>query len=278
MDVNTKTKGILLIGLGLHYSKLAYNMALSIKRFSDIPVACITDCKHSDILKAFDHVLKPQMVDYLEGYTFNPFRLKTRIYEYTPFDHTIYLDVDGIALKDLTPLFTSKFKIQEVAKYTYATSDQCQMVWTDKAGKKLTDLYDAYKLPHDREYPEHNSSIIVFNKSVKNQKYFERAKELYNDRRLEFKPIGGLYPDELAWNLASAQLNHYSDRPHIKPIYFQWENKTMNCGGAVDKYYIFGMAGGFFTGKQKAFYETTVRQFSPYWKFDQMRKIFHKNR
>lgn len=272
------SKGILLIALGKHYNKLAYNMSKSIKRFSDIPVACITDETDVNILSAFDNIITPKLCDYMEGYSFNPFFLKTRIYDLTPFDHTIYLDVDGLVLKDLTPLFNHKFKIQEVAKYTYATSNECQMVWVNKADRKLTDLYDAYKLPHDREYPEYNSSIIVFNKSKKNEKYFKQAQKNYFDRRLPFKPIGGLYPDELAWNLASAQLNHYSDKPHIKPIYFYWENKDLTPGDISKKYYVLGMAGGFHQGKLVRLYEETVKTFSPFKKWESRKKIFHKNK
>ena len=272
------TKGILLIAMGNVYNKLAFNMAKSIKQFSDIQIACITDSTHDDILEAFDVVIKPQMCDYLEGYTFNPFRLKTRIYDITPYDHTIYLDVDGIALKDLSPLFDYKFKIQEVAKYDYSTSDDCQMVWTDKAGKTLKDLYDAYELPKTRKYPEYNSSIIIFEKNKANEKYFNQAKFNYNDRRLEFKPIGGLYPDELAWNLASAQMEHYNERPSLKPIYFSWENKGVTGSQITEKYYLLGMAGGYHNTKLKSFYESNVKKYSKNWKFNSMDKIFHKNK
>ena len=270
--------GILLIGMGKHYTRLAYNMCKSIKRFSDIPIALITDDTDDFFLKEFDHIIRPDIQDYLEGYSFNPFKLKTKIYDLTPFEHTIYLDVDGIALKDISPLFDFNFKIQEVAKYTYANAETCDMVWTNKVGKSVKDIYDAYKLPHDAKYPEHNSSIIVFNKSEANDKYFKQAEHNYNDRRLPFKTIGGLYPDELAWNLASAQLEHYSDKPSLKPIYFHWENKVL-AGGDIEKnFYILGMAGGYHNTKLKHVYETTVKGFSSYWRWDSKEKIFHKNK
>lgn len=272
------SKGILLIAMGKHYAYLADNMAKSIKRFSDIPISCITDETESAILGEYDKIIRPELADTLEGYAFNPFKLKTYIYDYTPYDHTIYLDVDGIALKDLEPLFKFKFKIQEVSKYTYETADNCDMVWTNKAGKCLKDVFDAWKLPQDREYPEYNSSIIVFNKSKKNEKYFTRVKKNYLDRRIPHKAIGGLYPDELAWNLASAQLQHYTETPHNKPIFFDWENRKMPIDEMQRKYFILGMAGGYHTGKLKAFYENTCRQFSKNWRFDSMKKIFHKNK
>jgi len=270
--------GVLLIALGNHYSKLAFNMAKSIKRFGDIPISCITDATDSTLLTEYDQIIRPELKDTLEGYMFNPFKLKTLMYDYSPYDKTIYLDVDGICLKDLTPLFKYKFKIQEVGKYNYENAHTCDMVWCNKVGKRLNDIFDAYKLPHDRDYPEYNSSIVIFNKSKKNEKYFNRAKRNYLDRRLEFKAIGGLYPDELAWNLASAQLRHYSEEPEVKPIYFQWENEVMEATNMSDNYYIMGMAGGFHNGKLKSIYETTVKQFSSYWKWDSMSKIFHKKK
>ena len=109
------------------------------------------------------------------------------------------------------------------------------MVWVKKAGLRLNDVYDAYGLDHKREYPEYNSSIIVFKKNNKNETYFLLAKKLYLDRKLAFKPIGGLYPDELAWNLASALLKHYNE-DKIKPIYFFWENRNMTGTDIVDNF------------------------------------------
>ena len=270
-------KGVLLIALGQHYTQLAYNMAKSIKRFSDVKIAVITDNTDTSLLEAFDVVIEPKTIDYVEGYAFNPFKFKTYIYDYTPFEHTIYLDVDGIALKDITVLFNHDFKIQEVAKYNYENAHTCDMVWVKKAGLRLNDVYDAYNLAHNTKYPEYNSSIIVFKKNEKNEVYFDLAKKLYMDRKLAFKPIGGLYPDELAWNLASAKLRHYSDDTS-KPIYFFWENRNMTATEVKDNYYILGMAGGYHKTKLKSLYETTVKGFSPYWKFDSMKKIFHEKK
>jgi hypothetical protein len=266
-------KGILLIALGHHYTKLAFNMALSIKKFSDIKIAVITDSDDEELLAPFDQIITPKIKDYLEGYVFNPFKLKTYIYDYTPFDHTIYLDVDGMALKDLTPLFKYDFKIQEVAKYNYENAHTCDMVWVTKVGKRLNDIFNAYRLNPKTEYPEYNSSIVIFKKNSANKEYFDLVKKNYFDRKLDFKPIGGLYPDELAWNLSSAQLGHYTDTPEEKPIYFFWEDKNQK---EIDpKFYILGMAGGYHKTKLKSVYELSMKQISPYWKFDSMKKIFH---
>lgn len=275
MKIDILTKGILLVAMGKHYTRLAYNMAKSIKQYSDIPIACITDDTEELLLSEFDQVIAPKIHDYLEGYVFNPFKLKTCIYNYTPFEHTIYLDVDGMALKDLNPLFEFDFQIQEVARYTYENAHTCDMVWIKKADKRLNDIFDAYNIDKETGYPEYNSSIIVFKKSKANEKYFKQARANYNDRRLPFKPIGGLYPDELAWNLASAQLGHYSDKPEIKPIYFQWENKMMEIKEVKENYFILGMAGGYHKTKLKSFYETSIKQLSPYWRWSSKDKIFH---
>ena len=271
-------KGILLIGLGRHYCQLAYNMAKSIKRFNDISIACITEEDDETLLEAFDEVIIPKIGDYMEGYAFNPFKLKTFIYDYTPFKHTIYLDVDGIALKDIEALFKFNFKIQEVGRYKIEEAEKCHMVWAKKAGITIKDIFEAYKLDKERAYPEYNSSIIIFKKNRDNKKYFTQVKRNYLDRRTDFKDIGGYFPDELAFNLASIQLNHYNELPKIKPIYFQWENKTLGATDIEKKYYFLGMAGGFHSSRLKHIYEISVKQFSPYWRWDSMKKIFHKRR
>jgi hypothetical protein len=269
--------GILLIGMGKNYSKMAYNMALSIKRKEpNLQIAIITDETDTSILEVFDHIIEPELDDYLEGVQFNPFKLKTFIYNYSPFDKTIYLDVDGICLTKFDKLFEHDFLIQEVARYNSENWDKCAMVWVRKANKHLKDIYEAYKLPLETFYPEYNSSFILFSKSAKNKKYFKQVQKNYMDRKLDFKPIGGRYPDELAFNLASAQLNHYSDNEKIKPIYFQWENKTLPLGDIEKKYNFLGMAGGHHSNRLKHIYEITVKQFSPYWKFESKKKIFHE--
>ena len=52
-----KSKGIILIGLGVKYNQLAYNLTKSIKKHNpELQVAVITDTEYPEIIEAFDIV------------------------------------------------------------------------------------------------------------------------------------------------------------------------------------------------------------------------------
>ena len=262
------SKGILLIALGREYNKLAYNLTKSIKQHNNLEVACITDSNDNEFLDAFDKVIRPKACDYIEGYQFNPFKLKTFIYDYSPFDYTIYLDVDAVCLKNIESLFCD-FKIQEVARYDKENADESDCVWFDK----LSNIFEIYGLKN--KYPEYNTSFIAFNKSVKNAEYFNLVKTYYFDRRFTYTKIGTNYPDEMAFGLASCLIEHYSVDTDV-PICFWWSNKKLALTEIQDKYYFLGYAGGYVASKYLGYYHNLMKNISPYWKLEMKNKIFHK--
>ena len=262
-------KGILLIALGREYNKLAYNLTKSIKKHNDLQVACITDSLDNEFTDAFDIVIRPKACDYIEEMQFNPFKLKTFMYDYSPFDETIYLDVDAICLKDISGLFSS-FKIQEVARYTKDNADTSDCVWF----KSLSDIFDIYGL--ESEYPEYNTSFVAFNRSSRNKLYFHLVKKSYFDRRFDYTKIGRNYPDEMAFGIASSKLEHYSETPKEVPICFWWSNKKLELKEIQEKYYFLGYAGGYVASKYLTYYHRMMKQLSPYWELKMKDKIFHK--
>lgn len=267
-------KGILLIGIGEYYQRLAYNLLKTIRKHNkDIPISLITDDEKPYFLSEFDSLIEPKMQHLLDEGKINPFKLKTYINEYTPYKKTLYLDVDTVCLKNFDKLFENDFYIQEVDRYNYDNALKCAMVWVKKAGLTLRDIFDAYNIPKESYYPEYNSSVILF---THNHGYFFKVvQKAYKDRRLDYKPIGTRYPDELAYNLASALTKTYSDI-RTKAMWFHWENKIDNLTDIENKYYFLGMAGGYHTGKLRYMYEAIVKKTkSPFWKFDSSKKIFH---
>ena len=270
MKLNILNKGILLIALGRKYNELAYNLTKSIKQHNpELTIAVITDSTDSEFLNAFDKVIIPKVSDYVEEYSFNPFKLKTFIYDYSPFQDTIYLDVDAVCLKPINDLF-SPFKIQEVARYERKESHKSDCVWY----KSLDDIFELYNLKD--AYPEYNSSFISFEKSKKNESYFDMVKMLYKDRRFDYTKIGKNYPDEMAFGLASSLMSHYSETPLKIPICFWWSNKKLDLNDIKDKYYFIGFAGGFVASKYLGYYHAIMKKISPYWKLEMKNKIFHK--
>lgn len=267
-------KGILLIGIGDYYQKLAYNLLKSIKKHTDIEVTLVTDDTSPYFIKEFDNVVEPQLCHYLENRRINPFKLKTFINLYTPYDKTLYLDVDTVCINDISEIFEKDFYIQEVGRYGYEEADKCHMVWVKKAGLTIRDIFDAYNVSKEVKYPEYNSSVILFTKE--HDGYFAKVQECYNDRRIAFKDIGGRYPDELAFNLASALTNTYNTTKR-KYMYFHWETKVDNFTEIKKQYLFIGMAGGYHNGRLVHMYETQVKQVgSPFSKFHSNKKIFHE--
>ena len=292
-------KGVILIAINCDsykkgklsfYGKLAYNMANSIKKHSNTHITVLTDdnCLDGINKSVFDNVIKVDIKEYFDQGVINPLKLKPKIYDYSPYDRTIYLDVDGLNIskeRSLDSLFDllkdSEFEIQEVGRYKKQDYAKCHMVWVSKVGKDIRDIYNAYNIPDENLYPEYNSSFIYFKKNQVNLKFFKQVRDNYIDRRLEWKDMGGRYPDELAFNLASTQLKHYNTIEGFKPIFFQWENDSDRLKGVKpisEKHWFLGMAGGYHFPRLRRLYDSiTKAQGSPYHKkcFQSRDKMFH---
>lgn len=289
------TKGILLIAINCDsfnpkeiaaYGWMTYNMCLSIKKNSNVHITILTDdnCFNSIPINQVSDDLIKVPICHLWDNKINPFKLKTYMYDYSPYEKTLYLDVDGFFFfnRNIDDLFkeleNDSFQIQEVNRWEKKNFHECDMVWTGKVDKTLEDVYKAYNLP-DRPYPEYNSSFVYFVKNDKNKKYFEQVKANYKDRRLPFKDVGGRYPDELAFNMASVQCDHYVDKKNYRPIAFWWENRNMTgqIHEANEKYWILGMAGGHTPKAFERMYNSLATKIgSPYNKWQNRKKIFHK--
>lgn len=257
-------KGILLIAINSQfYGCMAYNMAVSIRLKSDIPITILADSvalnSLTDEQKSIFSIVEPNFEDYLDKGISNPLKLKTCIYDYSPYDETLYMDVDGLWL-DRNPddLFKElkDFQIHEVNRYKKGEYDNSEMIWTTVEGKQhLGEILKEKGIA--TIYPEYNSSFIYFEKSDKNKKYFDRVKENY-ENRYEKKQLGGFYPDELAWNITSAEMKHYGKKGY-RPIYFQWESKVKELGEIRNDFWVLGLAAGYQPSKLISHYNGLAR-------------------
>src|SRR5690242_8738959 len=120
------TRGIFIIAFGKRgYGFAAYNLAFSIKKFSpDIPITLWCESKTIEQLdpekqRVFDDILFiPQSL----LTPFDPCRIKTNFYDFLPYDITLLLDADSLALKDITPAFDGFEQSEKYhATHIYAT-------------------------------------------------------------------------------------------------------------------------------------------------------------
>jgi len=294
--------GILLIAIdafgGGFYQQLAYNLALSIKLDTpNMPITVITDSVDFKYLSKeqialFDYKIEAKEDDYFEEYLMNPFKLKTKIYEYTPFENTLYLDVDGLFLygnKTLSSLFeklnTCDFQIHEVRRYTKANYHESGMIWTqpnENSPNHFKTLWDAYGIGDTDIYPEYNSSFIWFKKTDSNKEYFNQVAINYNDRRVTFKALGKSYPDEMAWNITSAKMQHLGAFSEFKPCYFEWEHTNKEFDYIAKECWFMMLAGGFQITKMVTYYNNLIKSFRSQvndtipFNFEMSKKIFFR--
>lgn len=212
--------GVVLFAFGKpHYYGAAYNLAFSIKRFnSGLKIALFVD----DISKV--HGYANGLADYVDlineiksehlttGGKLDPGKLKVNLYEYLPFEHNIYLDVDAVALKDIEPMVNELINAgKDYISHTvgYHTIKQgraipsMQWAWAD-------DIWEHFGLSETAVLPAINSSIQYIRKGIQAEKIYIIAKDYYENKPLPVQKLrmkwGGGQPDELYMNVALAIL------------------------------------------------------------------------
>src|SRR5678815_2003468 len=103
------TKGVFISAWGRRgYIYAAYNLAFSIKHFNRrLPVYLYCDEQLlkellPDQVDVFDNII-PIDISLLMQHQASPANIKTSAYDHLPFDYTLLLDVDALALQDLEP-------------------------------------------------------------------------------------------------------------------------------------------------------------------------------
>ena len=249
---NVKTKGVLLIAFGkTGYGFAAYNMATSIKKFNHhLPVTLLADdiaLKYLEkwMLSAFDSIIKIDGDDYTHEGKFEPAKVKCQIYKYLPYDETLYLDVDGCALQDITPLID---KLSDVDKYFQTDvislgykGDALSYSWAPNDA-----IWQHFKLKEEQIYYSVQSSYIFVKKGKQAEALFSKIesnflKNVFPLNKLRFK-WGGSMPDELITGATCSQLN-YDPRNGLSPIFFGAKFDPRTFTQIENDYYVLSIHG-----------------------------------
>lgn len=250
-------RGITLLAIGKpEYGNMAFNMALSIKYHSDIPIKLVYEpsaLSHLyDFHKSIFDIMQPMEVeDYLINGQFNPGKAKLSIYKYLEFDSNIYLDVDGAAVKSLDGLFDEceatgeYFLTQYLTHITGCKEEFKEMMWAYPK-----DIWERYGFDDNTSLPAINSSFIYVKKCKEAEDFFEKANWNisnpipYEKHRLKWGQ--GKYrwqPDELYLNITMAQFNILGKLKVDYPIFFN-NNYTPRMMETINQYYLIGLYGG----------------------------------
>lgn len=231
---------ILLLAHGKRgYAYMAYNLAFSIKLVSNIPI-CIY---HDGVLNNLTQKQLSYFDEIKEFKSGDAGILKTQIYDLSPYESTLYLDLDVIALKDLTNLVKT---LDAENFYVHITGEDVlerelkHTVWAYG-----DDIWNHFLLTDKDTFYGTNTSIIWFKKNPEIKKIFDDWKANIN------KPIplnklrnvwGGTQPDELylSGSLAQNKVKVSDD----KFMFFgnNLDNRTFNQ--LIDDYYFLTVWGG----------------------------------
>jgi hypothetical protein len=260
--------GILLVAIGKgKYSHWAANMAASLRFHNpDIKIAiavspeCNSYINDAERAKLYDHVIEVPKEYYttFDG-RFSPGKCKLHIYELSPFERTMYLDVDGASLRPVDELF-QLCKGKQVCSQVTAEYDSNSEWWACQ-WMPLDIVKRVYPVNMDAPLQEINSSFFYFEKGKQAAKYFDTAKRCYID---EYRTTwGGGFPDELAFNLAAnitgTDLKLYDEPKQQTPINF-----IVKSGSEKEAYFI-GLYGELVQSYIATYrvYETAVNRTFP---------------
>jgi hypothetical protein len=200
---------IALLALGKEYGKFAFNLAVSLKHHSDVKIQLIHDesaLSHFTALmrEYFDLMTTIDKSDYEFNGVFSPGWAKLNLDKYIKED-SIYLDVDGVATKDIMPLYEKlkghKFTSQIFSLASKDDGDSEGLVWM-----YTQDIWGHFGLKDTDKLPCINSSFMWITKDSGD--FFKLAREEYKNipkEKLRTK-WGTGFPDELAFCVAMAKM------------------------------------------------------------------------
>jgi hypothetical protein len=193
-------RGLLTIGIGKRYALQARYLALScIINSSHTLRAVITD--YPDLLKRYFDIIIPYT-----GSMGDPFAIKTRLYQYTPFNNTLFVDADSLVVNDIEGFW----KFLDEQPFVYAGDLLDRGIWyldIEKIIKRFT-------LPW---FPQFNSGMFLFNNSEISGNIFETASYYMENHQKENIKMsyfrGTSLPDEpfLAIALAKYEVKPVED-------------------------------------------------------------------
>ncbi|MEM9213312.1 MAG: hypothetical protein AAGD25_03105 [Cyanobacteria bacterium P01_F01_bin.150] len=189
---NRTERGILTIAHTKNkYVRQANNLAMSIRlRDPDIPIAVVSNLSHDSFDPSFTQVISWDFSD-------TPGLIsKLSLYDMTPFDETLFIDADCLALKSLDPVF-EYFKDYEFGVFGI---NKPQPNWFLEISRVKNEI-------SSDEYPGFNGGIYYFKRGKLSKDTFQIAKSLIPKyKELKIASFGGFPGEEPLISLAMAKL------------------------------------------------------------------------
>jgi len=269
--------GVILIAFGRRgYGLMARNLALSLRHYApDLPIICYAP-------KELHGIIGRENITQLltlgkEYYTnargkIDPCKAKCHIYELgikAGMDKMLYLDVDALALADITPMINA----------LNGTPFNCEIVGKGKVGDRINYLIWASQKDTIEQFNVKRENPTLYATQT-SWAYFERSKVAKAmQAQLKWHHIkgfpkhllthqwGGAIPDELMYTgvLAKLGLDLKPLNTERHPIFFGNKNNRKSVDAVVNGYYLLSLYGNggsrsLTVGTWKRLYDTHVKK------------------
>lgn len=233
-------RGIILLCIGEPVYKLwAHNMIVSIRANSTLPVYVVGDYPAKDWHTLPDKVIPMNYDDFHIGGKVSIAKAKLNLWKYSDFEETIYLDVDGLVMRELD--FPIDYFCIQVNGYSDLQNDNTEAnLWVIPS-----QVYDKYSIPLCNKLPGTNSSLMAWDQ--KGSEVFQKALEFLSDPI----PVSNLRyqwgktetdPDELYINSALAFIG-FEPLP-LKYVYTKKRRGEYTGFTEISKSYVLCCWGG----------------------------------
>lgn len=262
------SKGIVLISLGSpYYIRMALNLAFSLKQTCKLPIHLVSNNSNiltEDDLKYFDTISIPDKSLYTKGDRCEYFRVKTCLFDISPFDETLYLDVDMVALHGKTfDQLLENLKEVELAIACRGSDDIVGCKEDISQWANIPELVKIHKIESGR-WHQLSSEFIYFKKNENTKRFFDSAKDFYDNPGASFTRFGGCMADELAFGMACLKTGIYPHSDRFTPIYWcQGERRPVKKIDTfiIENYYGYSMGHAYNYPEQKAFYNNVMQYY-----------------
>jgi len=227
----TKKRGVLLLALGHSmYGQLAANLAASIKTNSpDVKVHLawagdvLKEIKPETAKALFDSMAEvPHDCYHHESGKRSYIKAKIMMYQLSPFDTTIFLDVDVI----LTPQkrFGELFDILGHLDFTMENRGRVNMSAPTETDTYLwgsiPEIKKAYDIDEGFLYALH-SEFVFFKRNKRVREFFKTTERVFSKPKVTVKEFNGDLPDEFGFAIAMMKHQMYPHQCPYKPLYWQ---------------------------------------------------------
>lgn len=204
--------GVITLAFGKpKFIHMAKCLAKSLRRHdSDLPLAVVTDSTDVELPDLFDFI-----IPYRPEYGLN-LRQKMHLDLYSPFEETLFVDSDSLAVRSLDE-FWEAFRNYDFGAVGHALVRRG--IWDEYLDTDF--ILNHFNLT---EVPKFNGGIYYFKHNEKADTVCNTARELMRDwERLKFKPFRGEGPcDEALYGVAMAihgiSLNNMKEKGMYSPL------------------------------------------------------------